>query len=195
MSLGVLTTVIGGVGNIFAQAKAGKIAKAGNEAYVEGMEGILGEQKADIAGLLGQDAYRNYMDTAQAQSIINTTREQLRENAERIRGGIAASGGTTEAAVAGQTAMNRGYADTINRLAGHGTQYSQMAKQRLLSALMHQGQMEGAFARDKLGMSDRHADRLSKSGQQFQESMIGVGAAFNDDVETIANALGIGKKK
>jgi hypothetical protein len=191
-AIGKPFAIVGGLGNTFAQMMAARQAKKGEQAYTGSMEELLAGQSADIEGLLGGDAYRNYLDTAQAQSMLETTRQQLQDYANQIKGGVARSGGTTESAVASQTAGTKGYADIVNRMAGHGTQYNQMAKSRLLGARQGLNRDKGQYATNLYSMSQNKAEGISKQGQNFSNSMVGLGESYAADTEGIMKLLGIG---
>jgi hypothetical protein len=190
-AVGMPFALVGGLGNTFAQIAAGKQAKKGEGAYRSAIEGLLAGQRADIEGLLGGDAYRNYLETAQAQSVMEAARQQLQDHATQIRGGVARSGGTAEASVAAQTAGTRGYADIVNRLAGHGTQYNQTARARLMSARQGLGRDQGQYATNLYSMSQNKAAGISQAGQNFSNSMVGLGESYSSDIEGIMKLLGL----
>ena len=179
--------VVGGLGNAWAQYRAGKIMKAGKDQYTQTIEDLIQSGEADINSLIAQEAYRNFMDTDLAQSTLRTTQDQLRENAERIRGGLASSGGTTEAAVAAQTATNRGYADVINRMVGHGQTYNDNARNRLLQARMGMMDRKGSHATNLLGFARDEAQGWSQAGSNFSKSMVDLGAAYQKDADDLAS--------
>ncbi len=188
ITTGLILGGIGGLGKLYGSWQAGREAKRGREAYEGTMQDVLGGMREDVAGqrediarYLEPDAHRDYMQTAQAQSMMEASRGQLQDMARQIRGGVARTGGTPEAAIAGQTAATRGYADIINRLAGHGTQYRQQAQGRLMGALqgwrgaqagVHAA--EGGMAGELLGMSQQQAQQHAQSGQGWLEALLGL---------------------
>jgi hypothetical protein len=189
MSVALGAAIIGGLGSLYGQYRAGKEAQKGRRAYrnqmgeiVSGMEENVAGQREDIARYLEPDAHRNYMESAEAQSVMEGARGSLQEMARRMRGGVARSGGTMESAVAGQTAAAKGYADVVNRLAGHGTMYTQMARRSLTGALQGwRGAQHGVsgmkanVAGNMFNQSQQMAQGHAQSGQNFLNAMIGVG--------------------
>ena len=191
MSIGTFFTVAGGLGNLWAQRKAGKVAEAGQKEYLGSMEANLAGQKSDIYDLMGADAHRDFLQTDQAQSMLRMTQDQLKEQANRIRGGLARSGGTTEAEIAATGQTNQSYADVMNRLAGHGSQYNQMARSRLMQALQGFAGQQQNLIRDKQGFSADKAKGLSDAGQGLSDSMTQMGIAQDKEMWKVLKLFGI----
>lgn len=189
----IASSVLGGLGSLYGQVQAGKEAKRGQRAYDTRMEDVLGQMRGDVSGqrediarFLEPDVHRNYMQTAEAQSIMEGARGNLQDMARQVRGGVARTGGTTEAAVAGQEAATSGYADILGRLAGHGTQYRQQAQRTLTSAL--QGwrgaqhgvrQAETGVAGTQLQASQQRAGQWGQAGQNWLDALLGLSETFN----------------
>ncbi len=170
--------IAGGAANLYSQWRAGQHAQRADRRYQQGMEAHLAGQRADIYSLLGPAAHQDFMQTDMAQSTLGQAREQLREQSERIRGGVARTGGTTEAAVAGQTATNRGYADIISRLVGHGTTYQDQARARLMSALGTLGFQQTQHLGTMHSLGHQRADRLSQAGQGMGTGLMDLAGAL-----------------
>lgn len=185
MPIATSAVVLGGLGKIYGSWRAGREAKKGREQYMSAMEGILrdmrtdvDDQRTDIARYLEPEVHRDYMDTAEAQSVMEGARDNLQNIARQVRGGVARTGGTTEATLAGQEVATRGYADVLNRLAGHGTQYKHQARRTLMSSLQgwrgaQQG-VHGAAAQhagEVFGASQQQAAQHAQSGQNWLEAM------------------------
>ncbi len=170
--------IAAGLGNLYAQYRAGQRAETADKRYQQQMQQMLQGQRADISSLLGPAAYQNYMDSDAAQSLLEQARSQLQEQTQQIRGGVARSGGTTEAAVAGQTAATRGYADIINRMAGQGTQYQDQARQRLMWALQNLSHQKAGLHGHQLQTGHRRAETLSAGGQQMSGAFTDLASLF-----------------
>ena len=191
----IASGVIGGLGKIYSDHRAGRQARKGRREYrsamdqiIQAMQGDVQGQREDIARFLEPDVHRNYMQTAEAQSVMESARGNLQNLAQQIRGGVARSGGTTEAAVAGQGAASAGYADILNRLAGHGTQYKQQAQRTLMSALQgyrgaQQGvhQAQGQMATNIFNQRQQMAAGHAQAGQNWLESLLALGGTFNQN--------------
>lgn len=186
MSVATTAAIMGGLGSIYSQWRAGQEAQRGQKEYQRSMDGILSDmkdsaagQREDIARYLEPDVHRNYMDTAEAQSVMEGARGTLRDMTQKLRGGVARSGATTEAALAGQESVAGQYADIVNRLAGHGTQYKQNTKRTLMGALsgwrgaQHgASQMEAGMAQNKLGLSQQKAGQHAQAGQGWLQALL-----------------------
>jgi len=170
----------GGAANLYSQWRAGEQARAADRRYRRAMDQHLAGQREDIHSILGPAAFGDFLETDQAQGVLTQAREGLREQSDRIRGGVARSGGTTEAAVAGQTAMGRGYADIISRLVAGGERYQDQARARLMSALGNLGYQQAQHYGNIHALDQQHADRISRAGH-------GVGTSFVD----LAGALAL----
>ncbi len=187
------SAIVGGLGSIYGQYRAGKEARKGRREYRSSMEDILAEMRGDVAGqrediarYLEPDVHRDYMQTAEAQSVLGGARDQLQQLSQRIRGGVARTGGTTEAALAGQEQATKGYADIMGRLAGHGTQYRQQAQRALMSGLSgwrgaqhgvrqaESGMAENIYGQ-RMGMAAGHA----QAGQNWLEALTNLSGTFN----------------
>jgi hypothetical protein len=181
--------VIGGLGKMYGDHQAGKEAQRGRKEFNTSMDGLIttmeGQaqaQRDDISQYLEPDLYRNYMETSEAESVMSGARENLRNLAQQVRGGVARGGGTVESAIAGQSAGARNYGDVVSRLAGHGTMYKQHAQR------MHQGALQGwrgaqqgvnatraNQAGNLLNQSREIAQGHAQAGQNFQEAMSELG--------------------
>jgi hypothetical protein len=188
--IGTALAVAGGIGKMYGDYRAGKQAKDGREEFNASMGNVIGNmesnvqgQRDDISRYLEPDLYRNYMETAEAESVMSGARENLQNLSQQIRGGVARTGGTVESAIAGQSAGARNYADVVSRLAGHGTAYKQNAQR------MHQGALQGwrgaqqgveaskaNHAGNLLSQSQQMAQGHAQSGQGFLEAMTGLAA-------------------
>ena len=197
MSIALGLGIVGGLGSIYGQYRAGKEAKRGRREYRSAMDGVVSDmqqnvagQREDIARYLEPDVHRNYMESAEAQSVMEGARGNLQEMAQRLRGGVARSGGTVESAVAGQTAAAKGYSDILSRLAGHGTRYKQNAQRMMAGSLQgwrgaQQGvaQTQAGVAGNLFNQSQQRAAGNAQSGQNFLESMTALGGTDLGDID------------
>lgn len=191
-SMGLPFALIGGIGNMLMQRKAGKMMDKAEGKYRGVMDDYIQGYGADVEGLLAGDAFRNYLDTAQAQSMLEQARKQLTGQAEQIRGGIARSGGTAESAIASQTASNQGLADIITRMAGHGTQFNQSGRQRLFEGRRSAGQARGQYAANLYSMAGDKAQGMVNAGKGFSSAMTGIGEGLSANSDLLMKVLGVG---
>jgi hypothetical protein len=180
LTAGLILGGVGGLGNLYAQYRAGRTARSGRKAYKGQMDDLFAGQRADIEGLLAPDAFRNYLDTAQGQSMVEQTRGQLQKNIQQLQGNVASAGGTDEARLAGVGALNRGYGDILNRIAAQGAQYQQGARQRLMSARQGLSDRKGAHAQNLYSMSQNRAQGLAQAGAGLGSAMTTMGGAVMD---------------
>ena len=180
LTAGLIMGGVGGLGNLYAQYRAGRTARSGQKAYEDQMDGLLSGQRANIEGLLAPDAFRNYLDTGQGQSMLEATRSQLQQNMQQLQGNVASAGGTNEARLAGMTSMNQGYADILNRIAGQGAQYQQGARQQLMAARQGLSDRQGAHAQNLYSMSQNRAQGMAQAGAGFGGAMTNLGGAWMD---------------
>ena len=175
MAIATTAAILGGMGKLYSDWRAGREAQKGRRQYRKTMEESLAGERADIAKYLEPDAHRDYMQTAEAQSIMETSRQNLQDASRQIRGGVARAGGTTEAAVAGQEVATGGYADILSRLAAHGTQYRQYAQRLLTDALSRFRGREAGYAGQLFDMSTQRAGQHAPAGQNWLEALLAYG--------------------
>lgn len=187
MSLALLPTVAGGIGAIWAQRKAGRIADRAKSQYELGMESLFSQQQDSLDAYLKPGMYENYMQSEMAQSALAQARDQIKKQADAVRGGVASTGATPEAAIAAATRGSEQYSDLINRMYGQGTQYRDRARgmyqqgvQNLLQGRMgHQGTLL-QFGMDK-------AQGYNQLGQNLLGAGIGVGQYMDQQVSDLAS--------
>ena len=187
MSLALLPTIAGGIGSIWAQRKAGKIADKAREEYTMGMENLFSQQQDSLDAYLKPGMYENFMQSELAQSAFAQARDQIKKQSDAIRGGVASTGATPEAAIAASTKGADQYGDIINRMYGQGTQYRERARgmyhqgmQNLLQGRMgHEGNLL-QFGMDK-------AQGYNQLGQNLLGAGIGVGQYMDEQVKDLAS--------
>ena len=168
----------GGLVNMLSQHRAGQRARRADRQYRTDMAGQLAGERRDIASFLEPAAHQDYLQTDQAQSALTQAREQLMQQARQVRGGVASSGGTVDAAVAGQTAMAQGYSGLMNQLAGQGSRYQDQARARLMYALQQHGRSRAHQAGIQHQMGERHAHQIGAAGQGFGTSLVDLAGAL-----------------
>ncbi len=169
--------IIGGLGSIFSQAKAGKTAREAKQNYITGMEDLFSQQQENLDKYVKPDMFNNPLETEFAQSTLAQVREQLKKNAEATRKGVASSGATPEAAIAATTAGSSQYADIINKLYGQGTQYKQAARDRYVQGMqgLLQGQM--GYQGNLLNMGNQQAQNYLQLGENLASAGAGLSSA------------------
>lgn len=163
---GGIAAGIGGLANLYGNYRAGREARSGRRAYEGQMNQHLSQQEGDINRLLAPDAYQNFTDTGQGQAMLEATRGQLQRNIQQLQGNVARGGGTTEAQMAGLSATNQGYGDIMNRMAAHGAQHQQNARQQLMFARSNLGAQRTGHAQNLYSMSQQRAGQMSNAGAQ-----------------------------
>lgn len=186
----MITDIIGAIGNSYAQYRAGQEATRARKNFGKGMrENFTGEQ-GDLDAYLKGDMYKNYLDSDMARSTLKTVQDQLRENAQRIQGGVATTGGTPEAAIGAQTAGANQYADIINRLYAHGTNYQTDARNRYMQGLQGLYGAKRGFEKDRYSIGMGISQGWMNQGQNFQEGMNQIGDALDEDALLIMKMVG-----
>lgn len=82
---------------------------------------LIDNQKAKNEGWYNRNYYQNYMDSAEAQSVMNRVSDTLRRKNEENRADAVISGATPEAALAQSESDNKVLADTGSALAAQST--------------------------------------------------------------------------
>lgn len=120
MVLAALSLAAAGAGAIGSAVERNKARKA------------LEQQKAESEAMYNQDYYSDYTQRADVQSALGRMRDQMKENMASRRNTSAVTGGTPEAAVAGQKADNEVLGKTVSNIAGQASSYKDSVRNRYL---------------------------------------------------------------
>jgi uncharacterized membrane-anchored protein YhcB (DUF1043 family) len=112
-------------GQIFGAIKGAKAAKE--------QQTQLDKQQQENKSMFDNTANKDFLDTAAGKGAMKLNNENLLDAQKNIAGRSAITGASDEAAVAGQTGLNRNYNDAVSRLASMGTQYQQRAQDRYMA--------------------------------------------------------------
>lgn len=85
-------------------------------------EKIAGKQN-DLQTWFDKEYNKNYFNTDQAKSAISALKDNFSETVKANRGRAAMLGSSNEAVVGSTDKAQKSYANSLLRLAGHGTQY------------------------------------------------------------------------
>lgn len=193
MSLALLPTVAGGIASIWAQKKAGKIADAARTDYKSGMESLFSQQQDSLDAYIKPGMYENFLESEMAQSAFAQARDQIKKQTDAVRGGVASTGATPEAAIAASSRGAEQYGDIINKIYGQGTQYRQQARGMYQQGMQNilQGKMGHEGNLLKLDMDK--AQGYNQLGQNLLGAGIGVGQYLDQSVKDFVELLGGGK--
>lgn len=93
---------------------------------------LINEQQNFLDKEYLPDMNKRYLDTEEAQSFVSTLNDRLKEQNRQAEQVGAVTGGTDEAVLAAKESNSRAYADSLNKLAGMGTQYKQGLRDRYM---------------------------------------------------------------
>jgi ABC-type Na+ efflux pump permease subunit len=153
IAVGGLAVSIGS--QIFGAVKKAKAAKANKKL----LDSQIAESKAD--------ENRNYLDTNEAKSVIKQAEQNQVEQAKNIEGRAAITGASDEAKVAGRTGVLKNYNDTLSKLSGYGTQYSQSAKNRTRSFVGAQMDINNQKAEGAAALMDNASALAGTAAMKF----------------------------
>jgi len=170
MALPLLAIAAMAAPSLIGGVAAGITGKRAQKKYDKQMKAMLGEQRGDIDAIFKGDMNRNWMQSEQAQSVLQQMQQMMQQNQARTRG-VAARGGTVESQVAQQGAGNQQYADILNRLFGQATNYRQDARNRYMSAMDQLFGRQAGHASHNLGAGMQRAGYYAQAGQQMSEGM------------------------
>ena len=82
---------------------------------------LIDQQKAEYE----KEKNTAYVDTAEAQGVLNAAKEQMEEQARRDEGVAAMTGQTHEAKLAARDRANKGYANIVRQVASGANRYKE----------------------------------------------------------------------
>lgn len=106
---------IGAAGSIYGGIQAANEAKKAEE--------VLRQQRQKNDDWYGRRYYQDYTQTAEAQSLLNQTREQAQEWIKNAAGRARVGGGSAEEVAAAIEQSGKAQADTARGIAAQATQY------------------------------------------------------------------------
>lgn len=167
LGLGVLGSVAGNI-------MAGRQASKGQRAYSRGMEHLVGDYRADLAPYLS-DMHRNHMESGEMQSTIQLMRDQLRRQAEAIRGGVARSGNIGDPQhIAVMTEQTDSMQRMLTGLYGQSEGLRRAARE---SYMGHRGAVRGIEANMLAHNLQAHQQRAA-NWQQWGSNMMSAGGSL-----------------
>jgi hypothetical protein len=110
---GIASAVIGGAQAIYG---ATQNAKAKRE-----QQRLIDQQKAEYE----KEKNTAYVDTPEAQGVLNAAKEQMEEQARRDEGVAAMTGQTHEAKLAARDRSNKAYANIVRQVASGANRYKE----------------------------------------------------------------------
>jgi hypothetical protein len=149
--------LLGKIGGLIGSASA-------NKKHERAFGGLLENKKNEVAGIFDQQLNQDFLDTDVAKSALNRINETMQGSLQRNESAMA--GATDEAKIAGRTAVNKTYNESLSNLTGLGTQYRDSMRQQKMQAMM------GLFGMEAQNMKDTH--------EQKQETWKNLMANSND---------------
>jgi hypothetical protein len=136
--------------------------------------------------------YENFLESEMAQSAFAQARDQIKKQTDAVRGGVASTGATPEAAIAASSRGAEQYGDIINKIYGQGTQYRQQARGMYQQGMQNilQGKMGHEGNLLKLDMDK--AQGYNQLGQNLLGAGIGVGQYMDQGIKDLVSLLGGG---
>ena len=158
-------TLIGGglsaLGSLFGGIRARKQARKA--------EKQLNNMKTENRKWWEQERGTDYLDTAEARSVLSTLRNDNRKQQQAMSNDVTRSGLSDEAKVAMAGQLNRNYSENVNQLAGMGTQYKNdlrreyRARDDQYNAMLYNTSMNKANSASALGNAFSSAGMLFTS--------------------------------
>lgn len=139
----------------FGMAKASQMAKK-NQKILNNQMGRIDDQMDDNERWFESIYYKPWMQSEQAQSTMRSLKDYMKTSGDKIDNASEITGASAESKVAAKDAGQRTYADTVNKLAGYGTQY----KDRI------RGQYQGQ--KNYLNSKKDHVDAMKMGVNQSQ---------------------------
>lgn len=104
-----------------------------NAQAVKEQQGLVNDFEADIESAYN-NSQRNFLETNAASGILTRSQQQLRDANKATENKGVITGATNENQIAAKTANQKGYADSLNRVASMGTAYQNQAEGRYMAA-------------------------------------------------------------
>jgi len=145
-----LSVIAGGVGLL---GKIGGLfgSRKDNKKHEREFGNLIQGKKNEVAGIFDQQLNQDFLDTDVAKSALNRINETMQGSLQRNEGVMA--GATDEAKIAGRTAVNKTYNESLSNLTGLGTQYRDSMRQQKMQAMM------GLFGMEAQNMKDTHEQK------------------------------------
>ncbi len=149
----MVNEIIGGgiaaIGSLFSGIRARKQARKA--------EKQINSWKAENRKWWEQERGTDYLDTAEARSVLSTLRNDNKKQQQALSNDVTRSGLSDEAKVAMAGQLNENYSANVNQLAGMGTQYKNnlrreyQAREDQYNNLLYQTTMDKANTASALG--------------------------------------------
>ncbi len=188
----MIGTVLGGIGSLYANRKAGKVSEKAQNEYNMAMQQLLAKQQGMVDTHMAPDMYQDHMQGSDVQSTLSMVRDQIQNQQQAIHGGITARGGTAEASMAASGQANKQYGDIINRLYSHASGYRRDARDRYLQGLQGLMGMEDRMAGQLYQQGQDRAQGWEQWGQNAMTAGVGLDKAMDAKMAQVMKLLGVG---
>jgi hypothetical protein len=185
----MIGTLLGGIGSLYANKKAGKVSDEATSAYNMAMQQLLAKQQGMVDTHLAPELYADHMQSSDVQSTLAQVREQIQQQQQAVQGGITSRGGTAEAAMAYTGQANKQYGDIINRLYSHASGYRKDARERYLQGLQGLMGMQDRIAMQNYNQGQQKADNWMTWGTNAVTAGMGIDKAMNESAAQIIKMI------
>lgn len=128
LGIGLASTGLGLLGNIWAQGQASKATNDYNEYLQQSLktqENTLAGRRTDLEQTFNRRFDQDYLDTETAKALQKRFASYSKDTIDSIRGQSVAAGATPEAVVAQQKTVGDQYNDLLGNIASQSTAYKQ----------------------------------------------------------------------
>jgi len=122
--IGAILGIASLAASAFGAAKSAKANRAIDEQ--------IASRQSELDNWYNKEYNQNYLDTDEAKSTVTLLREQLRDQMKKVDQNNAITGASDERRVATAEKLNRGFGDSLTRLAGYGTRHKDAARRQYM---------------------------------------------------------------
>lgn len=186
----MIGTILGTIGSWYGHRRAGKAAEKAESDYKMDMQNLLTQQRSELDKLVAPDMYKDHMQSTEIQGALSQIRDQLRRQAEGIRGNVARGGLTTSAQVDLTTRQNKTLADTMSGMGMHATGLQRQATDRYMAGSARMGQMDAQHLAQLLGMGQQEAQRWAQWAQAAMMAGVNFDESQRDNSKMLMGMMG-----